>query len=92
MRRLGEPELVDEDLGELVVPVLAGMDDDLLDPRVAKRLGQGRRLDELRAVADDGEDAHAPSVERRASSPSPPLPIPTSRLVPRSSEEPPSEG
>ncbi len=44
--------------------VLAGMDQDLL---VALTQGprDGCRLDELGAVADDGEDSHAPSLDTR---------------------------
>jgi len=38
--------------------VLPRVDDDLLDTGLAKRRGQRGRLDELGAVADDGEDAH----------------------------------
>ena len=56
--RLGEAELVEEDLRELAVVVLAGVDDDLLDPGVAERDRERRRLDELRPVADDGEHLH----------------------------------
>ncbi len=59
---LGQPELVDEHLRELVVPVLARMDDDLLDPRRAQRLGERRGLDELRPVADDRDDFHGASL------------------------------
>ncbi len=57
VRGLREPELVEEDLGELVVPVLARVDDDLLDPGLAQGHAERRGLDELRPVADDGEDA-----------------------------------
>ena len=42
--------------------MLTRVDDDLVDPRLAERDGERRRLDELRAVADDGEDAHRASV------------------------------
>ena len=62
VRRLGEPELVEEDGGQLVVPVLPGVDDDLVEPGVAQGDGERRRLDELRPVADDGQDLHARSV------------------------------
>ena len=55
---LRQAELVEEDLRELVVPVLPRVDDHLVDPRRAQRLGERRRLDELRPVADDGEDLH----------------------------------
>ena len=58
VRRLGERELLEEDGRELVVPVLTGVDDDLVEARLAQRDGEGRRLDELRPVADDGEDLH----------------------------------
>ena len=54
-----EAELVEEHLRELGVVVLARVDDDLLDPRVAKRDRERRRLDELGPVADNGEDTHA---------------------------------
>ncbi len=71
MLGLVEAELVDEDLRELVVPVLPGVDNDLVDPGIAQRDGERRRLDELRPVADDGQDAHraslrgSPSAEER---------------------------
>ncbi len=58
VRGLGQAELLEEDPRELVVPVLAGVDDDLVDPRLAQRHRERGRLDELRPVADDGEDAH----------------------------------
>ena len=32
-----QPELVDEDLRQLVVPVLPGVDDDLVDPSLPER-------------------------------------------------------
>ena len=65
--RLGEAELVEEDLRQRVVPVLPRVEDDLVDPGVAQRGGERSGLDELRAVADDGEDLHAtkPTNERR---------------------------
>ncbi len=69
MRRLVQPELVDEDLRQLVVPVLAGMDDDLVDPGLVERDGERRRLDELRPVADDGHHAHRASVVPRVRRP-----------------------
>ena len=58
VRGLREPELLEEDLRELGVPMLAGVDDDFLDPRLAERHRERRRLDELRPVPYDGEDAH----------------------------------
>ena len=56
--RLRQVELVEEDLRELAVLVLAGVQDDLLDPAVAQRDRERRRLHELRPVADDGEGPH----------------------------------
>jgi hypothetical protein len=35
--------------------VLSGVDDDLIDPRLAERDRERRRLDELRPVSDDGD-------------------------------------
>ena len=58
VRGLRQPELLEEDLRELVVPMLAGVDDDFLDLRLAERHRERRRLDELRPVPYDGEDAH----------------------------------
>ena len=58
IRRLREGELLEEDRRKLVVPVLARVDDDLVDPSVTERHRQRRRLHELRTVADDGEDLH----------------------------------
>ena len=57
--RLGQPELRVEDVGELRIPVLAGVETDLLDPGLAQRGGDRTGLDELRTVADDGEDLHS---------------------------------
>ncbi len=56
---LGQSELLEEDLGKLPVPVLARVEDDLLLPRRAQRLGYRPGLDELWPVPDDGEDLHA---------------------------------
>lgn len=53
-----EPELVEEDLRELPVVVLAGVQHDLVDACVAQRDGDRPGLDELGAVAHDGEHAH----------------------------------
>ena len=47
----------DEDRDELVVVVLAGVDEQLV-VRGAQRAGDGRGLDELRPVADDRDDLH----------------------------------
>ena len=55
---LREPELVEEDLRQLRVVVLARVEDALVDPRLAKRERERSRLDELRAVPDDGEHLH----------------------------------
>ena len=52
-------ELLEEDGRELGVVVLAGVEDDLLDPALAQRERERGRLDELRPVADDGKDSHA---------------------------------
>ncbi len=57
--RFREAELRDEDLGHRVVPVLPGVQHDLLDLRLAERGRERCRLDELRPVSDDGEDLHA---------------------------------
>jgi hypothetical protein len=48
-----EPELVEEDLGELLVVVLARVDEHLARS-LAQPVGDRRRLDELRPVPDDG--------------------------------------
>ena len=63
--RFGQPELVEEDLRELGIVVLARMDDDLLDAGIPERDRERRRLDELRPVSDNREDAH-PSQPREA--------------------------
>ena len=59
-RRSGssQPELVEEHGRQLRVPVLAGVHDDLVDPCLAQRERERRRLDELRPVPDDGEKPH----------------------------------
>ena len=59
--RLREPELVEEDLRHDVEPVLPRVQDDLVEACLAHRRGQRRGLDELRPVADDGEDLHGAS-------------------------------
>jgi hypothetical protein len=61
-KRLREPELVEEDLRQLAVVVLPGVQDGLVDPGAAQRRGERRRLDELRAVAHNREDAHGVSA------------------------------
>ena len=48
-----QAELGEEDLGELLVVVLAGVDEHLLR-LFAQPVGDRRRLDELRPVPDDG--------------------------------------
>ena len=53
----GEAELCEEHARERVVVVLAGVHEDLL-VALAQRPGHGGGLDELRPVADDGEDLH----------------------------------
>ncbi len=53
-----DPELLDEDRRELVVVVLAGVDEVLL-VLLAQEARDGRGLDELRPVSDDGDDLHA---------------------------------
>src|SRR5437870_2965752 len=55
---LRQLELLVEDVGELGIPVLAGVEADLLDARVAQRGAHGTGLDELRTVPDDREDLH----------------------------------
>ena len=54
--RLGYAQLVEEDLRHRRVPVLSGVEHDLVDPGVPQCDRERRRLDELRAVPDDGED------------------------------------
>jgi hypothetical protein len=56
--RLGQFELLVEDVRELGIPVLAGVEADLLDAGLAESCAHGARLDELRTVADDGQDFH----------------------------------
>ena len=58
VRGLGQAELVEEDLGELPVVVLPGVDYRLVDARVAQRNRHGAGLDELRTVADDRQNLH----------------------------------
>ena len=54
--RLRQPQLVEEDLRQLGVVVLARMQDDLFDSVIAKGHGERGRLDKLRAVSDDREN------------------------------------
>jgi hypothetical protein len=53
-----ESELVEENLRELVIVVLACVQHDLLRP-VSQREREGSGLNELRTVADNGKDLHA---------------------------------
>src|SRR5205823_2012256 len=55
---IGDPELLEEHARQLVVVVLSGVDDVLLVAALAQAARDSGRLDELRAVADDGYDAH----------------------------------
>ncbi len=55
---LREAQLLEEHLREHAVVVLPRVDDDLLDPGLAKGQREGRRLHELGPVPDDREDAH----------------------------------
>ena len=55
-----DAELLEEDLRQLVVVVLAGVDDDLVG-QLAQPAGHRSRLDELRAIADDRDDQPAAS-------------------------------
>ena len=57
--RFLQPQLLEEDLRELGVVVLPGMEHDLVDTALSQRDRSGRRLDELRSVSDHGEDLHA---------------------------------
>ena len=57
-----------EDVGELRVPVLPGVEADLLDPRRGERSRERARLDELRTVTDDGQDLHHADVTMAADS------------------------
>jgi len=58
--RSGHAELVEEDPGQVVVVVLSGVDDDLVEP-LAQQAGDRSRLYELRTVADDRDDQPAAS-------------------------------
>ena len=64
--RLGQPELRVEDVGQLRIPVLAGVEADLLDAGLVQRGADRAGLDELRAVADDAEDLHRSDVTMAA--------------------------
>ncbi len=66
VRRLGQPELLEEDVRQLAVVVLAGVHHDLFVTGLTQCFRQRRRLDELRPVADDGQDAHGGSVRTRS--------------------------
>jgi hypothetical protein len=55
--RLWNLQLIEELPRHILVVVLAGVDENLLDRvRLAKRVRNDRRLDELRPGADDGQD------------------------------------
>jgi hypothetical protein len=61
VRRRRDAQLVVEDAGQAVVVVLPGVDQHHVRHRRERQV-QRRRLHELRAVADDGDDAHQPSA------------------------------
>ena len=63
--RLRDAQLVEEDLRHRGVPVLARVQDDLVDPRRAERHRERRRLDELGPVPDHGEDFRHPRYDTR---------------------------
>jgi hypothetical protein len=69
--RARQPQLVEEDARELVVVMLAGMDQHLVR-RLAEAMGDRRGLDKLRPIAHYGENAHGESVGRSRYYPSPP--------------------
>ena len=56
-----QPELLEEDLGEPPVVMLAGVDQDLFGP-LSQAVRDGHRLDELRPVSYDGQDLHSMGV------------------------------
>ncbi len=58
VRRLRQPQLLEEDLGQLAVPVLAGVQRHLVDAGLPQRHGERAGLDELRPVADHRENLH----------------------------------
>ena len=60
-----QPELLEEDLREVGVVVLAGVHEDVVAAAV-ERPGDWRSLDELRAVAHDGDDLHCGQPTGRA--------------------------
>ena len=57
--RFRKAQLLEEDLRELVVVVLPGVDDNLVEAVLAEGDRGGRGLDELGAVAHDRGDFHA---------------------------------
>jgi len=63
-----DAELCKEHRAQVVVEVLPGVDQHLV-VRATQRHRQRRRLDELRAVADDGENLHAGSSIKRPDEP-----------------------
>ncbi len=56
--RLGEPELLEEDVGQLAVVVLPRVQHDLVDPRLPEGDRKRPGLHELRPVAYDGKHLH----------------------------------
>ena len=58
MVRLWQRKLAEEGAGHRLVPVLAGVDEDVVVPASESR-PERRELDQLRTGADDGDDAHA---------------------------------
>jgi hypothetical protein len=64
VRRRVEPELVEEDVRELAVVVLACVEDDLVGA-AAKGERERAGLDELRSISDDGKDSHVDGESSR---------------------------
>ena len=59
--RLPEPEILEEDLVQLVVAVLAGVDEHVVEVAV-ERSDDPREPDDLRSRSDDGHHLHASSA------------------------------
>ena len=66
--RVRQLELLEEDLRQLPVVVLSGMDDDLVDAGGTKGDGKRGGLDELRPVPDHREELHEPNPKHRRGS------------------------
>src|SRR2546425_6355673 len=64
--RRRDPQLLEEGVGHAGIVMLAGVDDHVLDPPLHQLAVHRGKLHEVRAGADDGQDAHRVSATGRS--------------------------